>query len=623
MAKADPAHRAADAALDGWSKEVQGIYAEAEKAARENLTAYLAQFKAEDEDMRQQLADGKITAKTYRRWRSTEIMRGKQYRQTLSDMAASYANADALSVAMAAGKLPEVYAENYNYGAYQAETGAGVSTSFNLQDANTVQVMMTDRDAYVPLPSLDYPASLAWNRRLLGNQITKGVLLGESIENIADRVQKVTGSNLADATRTARTCTTAAENAGRVASYRRAEDMGIKLEQEWLATLDGRTRHSHRLLDGERVKVGEAFSNGCRYPGDPDAPAGEIMNCRCTLVAAVEGVDTSDAERRSKLPKGQSYEDWKAGKDPAPRPKPRAAAPKAAKAASGPGMPSGIEKLTGAQRGRLDGLLASKDFDEAAKVVYSKGIGNCTLRGTALPRNRVAHFSCSSSDFGVTLDAAKVFGGEAETWFHEFGHHLDWNATGTDLYLSSSFRDGAFGKSLKHEANAYVNARNKELKAEFESRRAARDADWLLKNGYISRRDADDVRKGTDHGERVLANLRHSKQNAYKSVSNEITAMGTEAKQSVSDIFGGATANRAVDGWGHPASYWRPSTEEARYMSASEKARWASDQLGAEGFAEFFSAYCCNPESKRQLKRYFPESAKLFEEMLGEMEGLL
>ena len=114
--------------------------------------------------------------------------------------------------------------------------------------------------------------------------------------------------------RWARTYTTAAENAGRVASYERAQGMGIKLKQEWLATLDNRTRHSHRQLDGEKREVGKRFSNGCRYPGDPQAAYAEICNCRCTLVAAVDGIDQDTADRFSRLPAGTTYEQWKAGK---------------------------------------------------------------------------------------------------------------------------------------------------------------------------------------------------------------------------------------------------------------------------------------------------------------------
>ncbi len=80
-----------------------------------------------------------------------------------------------------------------------------------------------------------------------------------------------------------------------------------------------RTRHTHRQLDGERREVGRAFSSGCRYPGDPQVRGFEIYNCRCTLVAAIEGVDTNDGERWSKLPPGMTYQQWKDELAPKPQ----------------------------------------------------------------------------------------------------------------------------------------------------------------------------------------------------------------------------------------------------------------------------------------------------------------
>lgn len=103
---------------------------------------------------------------------------------------------------------------------------------------------------------------------------------------------------------------TAAENMGRMRSFQRAEDLGINLMKQWMATLDNRTRDTHRELDGETIPVKETFWNGLMEPGDPDGDPSEVMNCRCTLVTVIEEYDYSNFPRRSNYG-SMSYEEWK------------------------------------------------------------------------------------------------------------------------------------------------------------------------------------------------------------------------------------------------------------------------------------------------------------------------
>ena len=131
--------------------------------------------------------------------------------------------------------------------------------------------------------------------------------------------------NKSSAIRTARTAVTGAQNAGRMDSYVAAEKMGIKVRKEWLATIDGRTRHSHAMLDGKVVDKDKKFGNGCMFPGDPNGPPWEVYNCRCTLIAAVDGVDTSNAKRRVRNPEtgknelvsDMTYSEWAGWKEKA------------------------------------------------------------------------------------------------------------------------------------------------------------------------------------------------------------------------------------------------------------------------------------------------------------------
>jgi len=58
-------------------------------------------------------------------------------------------------------------------------------------------------------------------------------------------------------------------------------------EKEWLATMDSRVRDTHATANGQVVKTGKPFNVGgydMQFPGDMNAPAGEICNCRCTVI---------------------------------------------------------------------------------------------------------------------------------------------------------------------------------------------------------------------------------------------------------------------------------------------------------------------------------------------------
>lgn len=255
------------------------------------------------------LKANKITLKEYQKWRQTEMLQGEHWNNLRDVLAQEMVKSDKIAMSMIGDRLPDVYALNYNYGTYEVENGTGINTNFTLYDHDTVERLMQDNPDVIPKPRVDIPKDMRWNRQKITSALTQSILIGESIENIASRLRTVTNMDRNAAIRNARTYTTSAENAGRVDSYKRAESMGIELEQEWMATLDKRTRSSHVLLDGQRVRVGEKFSNGCRYPGDPEGAPHEIYNCRCCLVAALKGNTYKDV-RTNKT--GMSYEEWKA-----------------------------------------------------------------------------------------------------------------------------------------------------------------------------------------------------------------------------------------------------------------------------------------------------------------------
>ncbi len=65
---------------------------------------------------------------------------------------------------------------------------------------------------------------------------------------------------------------------------------GLKMEKEWIATKDKRTRRrpknafDHAVMDGKMVDLNAPFEvqgDKLMFPGDPRGKAANIIQCRC------------------------------------------------------------------------------------------------------------------------------------------------------------------------------------------------------------------------------------------------------------------------------------------------------------------------------------------------------
>jgi hypothetical protein len=122
-------------------------------------------------------------------------------------------------------------------------------------------------------------------RKKLAAQIARGVELGESVAQIARRIDAL---YLADIIPN-RSMVIARTEVGRVinwAQHWQAEDADVEMEKEWLALRDSRTRDDHAEADGQRVPIDEPFEVGddlMMYPMDESLGAGpeNVIGCRC------------------------------------------------------------------------------------------------------------------------------------------------------------------------------------------------------------------------------------------------------------------------------------------------------------------------------------------------------
>ena len=307
----DFAHKETERILAELERKIKALYADANRDMKKKAEVYFAQFAERDKKQKAAMEAGKITEEQYLQWRLAQIGRGERFEKLRDELADRMTDANKVAAAYINDQTPGIYSLNHNYEAYTIEKVAG-NVGFTIYDEQTVRRLIQEDPNLLPKRRVNAPKDKKWNRTRFSSEITSGILQGESIGKLANRVQNLSDANRAGAIRNARTAVTGAQNAGRQETHKRAEEMGIELENEWLATLDNRTRHSHRRLDGERVKVGQKFSNGCRFPGDPEGKPAEVWNCRCTMIGVIAEINGVAAKRRDKygLLPDMTYSQW-------------------------------------------------------------------------------------------------------------------------------------------------------------------------------------------------------------------------------------------------------------------------------------------------------------------------
>lgn len=324
--ESDAGHQLTEKELTELEKRIRKEYKRANKEVEAKLNNYLASFDRKDKEKQKQLKAGIITQSQYNDWRTGQILIGERWREMLDTLSTDYLNADKIARQMTDETLPNVYAVNHNYATFQVEKESLVNTSYTLYDHSTVERLIKDQPELFPELKEDSKTAQAirdgkvkrWNQQKITAEVTQGILQGESIQKISKRLRRVTDMDYKVSIRNARSAYTGAQNAGRVDAYKRAENMGIDLLQEWIAVPDNRTRHAHRLLDGQRVKIGEPFKvdgYNIDYPGDKKAPAYLYYNCRCTIAPVIKGFErnTQGLTYSDELG-GMTYDEWKNGR---------------------------------------------------------------------------------------------------------------------------------------------------------------------------------------------------------------------------------------------------------------------------------------------------------------------
>ena len=325
----DYGSKIADAAMAGVILKIRRVYAQAEKELKKKLIAFRKHFANRQQELAQDLANGLISNAEYQSRMRGQIFTGRQWEKKVDQAANIFGKANLTAHKIIRKIVLWVFSENYNSFAYDTEVNTGIS--FDIYNEDAVEKLITEDPKLLPEWKIDEVKDYIWNRQKVENAITQGIIQGESVDQIADRLaSELKTQNMNKMRMFARTAMTGAQNAGRQKQFEDAVAKGINIQKQWIATLDDRTRDTHQHLDGQTVPVDHSFhvatKNGqeqIRYPGDPSASPALVYNCRCTMKSVFKGVKggqrraykVENGIRTSYVVENMTYDEWKKWKE--------------------------------------------------------------------------------------------------------------------------------------------------------------------------------------------------------------------------------------------------------------------------------------------------------------------
>lgn len=299
----DAARRYTDKQLKKLEKRIAREYKQAQKEIMQKWRDYMSyaqkQIAAHEELYRQAVRVGtteevKAAAKELQEAKKAATLNNRSYQQALDSVTARMADANATALSYINGNVPDLYMVNHNA---IAPTAKSLGIDFTIVNEHTLKnVTMAKK---LPLPKkLNVAKDMRWNAKKMNSALLQGIIQGESMPKIANRMLPIIKTNRAAAIRSARTMVTQAENKGRLDSYFELQDEGAVVKKRWIATMDDRTRAWHLDMDGQEVDLDENFVDGngneLEYPGDPSAEPETVYNCRCSMELVVIGFKDKD-----------------------------------------------------------------------------------------------------------------------------------------------------------------------------------------------------------------------------------------------------------------------------------------------------------------------------------------
>lgn len=158
--------------------------------------------------------------------------------------------------------------------------------NFVPQQQREIEILLHDQQPPFGKIAFDNLQQAPALERRLRAEMRQAIINGEGQDKIRQRIQRVMQNGAYNARRIAQTERTRIQSQARWDGMRNAAAQGIPMEKMWIARMKN-TRDSHADLNRRTAEVNESFTtiwgNELMYPGDPSAPAREVINCHCVI----------------------------------------------------------------------------------------------------------------------------------------------------------------------------------------------------------------------------------------------------------------------------------------------------------------------------------------------------
>ena len=313
----DAGHEAAEREIEKISRRLKIIYSKAAAELGKEWKEFLGKYEKKRKELYQKIIeatnkdDMAKARKAYNDFMRGHTLMDKRYRSLTENLAKEISHVNETAAEYVNGRTPTVYADNWNFSGKDLEYKTNTAIRFDIINPHTVENLVKTDANFLPRYDIDPAKDIPWNMEIINSEVAQGIVKGESIPKISNRLNKVCGMNEHSAVRSARTIVTSGENQARMDTAHEAQAKGVIVYKEWIATFDNRVRDWHKTAGmrygtrDQAIPLDDKFEVGpdmMEKPGDMSACSENLYNCRCAMATIPRGFTSIlPPERRGKI----------------------------------------------------------------------------------------------------------------------------------------------------------------------------------------------------------------------------------------------------------------------------------------------------------------------------------